>query len=206
METFVSDTTFLNKILTRDVERELNAVYWPCAARLSGSFLYRLDLEISGLLLRICFPFNLCKHSSGDSILSLSRQLGCKVTSHLFSPLLPELCEAPAGTMPLWAPLWDQFGSQLYSLPAVIIGVNVISFTCGIGKSLLLLPLAINSPCISSLLCCFMAPIAITAGKGAATWGKLEIKAEGSRWVESLLCQVKCILSACCKNRKNPHR
>lgn len=38
----------------------------------SIAFLYWLGLEISGLLLRICFPFNLCKHSSGDSILSSS--------------------------------------------------------------------------------------------------------------------------------------
>lgn len=43
-------------------------------------------LEISGLLLRICFPFIFCKHSSGDRILSLSCQLGRKVTSPLIVP------------------------------------------------------------------------------------------------------------------------
>lgn len=62
------------------------------------------------------------------------------------SPLPAELCKAPAVTMPLRAPLCDQFGSQLYSVSVVIIRVNVISFTCSIGKYLLLLPLAINFP------------------------------------------------------------
>lgn len=84
----------------------------------------------------------------------------------IHSPLPPELCKVPAVTMPLQAPLCDQFGSQLCSMSVVIIRVNVISFTCSIGKYLWLLPLAINFPKFSVL------------------WHQLH-----SQWVEGQLCE-----------------
>lgn len=70
--------------------------------------------------------------------------------------------------MPLQVPPGDQVGSQLYSVSVVIIRVNVMSFTCDIGKYLLLLPLVINFPCINSSVYSFVVPVTTTAGKGAA--------------------------------------
>lgn len=80
----VSDTTFLDKILREMWKKSLMLFIDPVQPGWTGPSFNRL--EISGLLLRICFPFIFCKHSSGDRILSLSCQLGCKVTSPLIVP------------------------------------------------------------------------------------------------------------------------
>lgn len=151
--------------------------------RLGRSFLYRLDLEISqDFCWGFASPSIYTNTPQGTAFYPCHANLDAKWLPTCCSPASPAL----RGTAPPWAPLWDQFGSQLCSLSAVMIGVNGISFTCGTGKCLLLLLLAMNFLCVSSLLGWFMAPIAITAGKGAAKWRKLEIKAEGSRWVKPL--------------------
>lgn len=90
------------------------------------------------------------------------------MTSHWVAPLTSQFCMGPAVTMPLQVPPGGQVGSQLYPVSVVIIRVNVISFTCDIGKYLLLLPLAVNFPCISSLVYSFLVPVTIMLGKGAA--------------------------------------